>query len=50
MKKGVETAEPKLAIRDPYIFEFLGLRAQDAVAESDLEAALVENLREGANR
>lgn len=26
VKKGVETAEPKLAIRDPYIFEFLGLR------------------------
>ena len=24
VKKGVETAEPKLAIRDPYIFEFLG--------------------------
>ena len=46
VKKGVETAEPKLAIRDPYIFEFLGLRAQDAVVESDLEAALVENLRE----
>ena len=46
VKKGVEKAEPKLAIRDPYIFEFLGLRAKDAVAESDLEAALVENLRE----
>ena len=46
VKKGVETAEPRLAIRDPYIFEFLGLRAKDAVAESDLEAALVENLRE----
>jgi predicted nuclease of restriction endonuclease-like (RecB) superfamily len=46
VKKGVETAEPKLAIRDPYIFEFLGLRAKDAVSESDLEAALVENLRE----
>lgn len=46
VKKGVETAEPQLAIRDPYIFEFLGLRAQDAMAESELEAALVENLRE----
>jgi predicted nuclease of restriction endonuclease-like (RecB) superfamily len=44
--KGVQTAEPKLAIRDPYIFEFLGLRAKDAMTESDLEAALVENLRE----
>lgn len=46
VKAGVETAEPKLAIRNPYIFEFLGLRAKDAVAESDLEAALVENLRD----
>jgi len=44
--KGIEAAEPQLAIRDPYIFEFLGLRAKDAVDESDLEAALVENLRE----
>ena len=46
VRKGVETAEPALAIRDPYIFEFLGLRARDAMAESDLEAALVEHLRE----
>lgn len=45
-QKGVETIEPKLTIRDPYIFEFLGLRAKDAMAESDLEAALLENLRE----
>ncbi len=44
--KGVETTEPKLAIRDPYIFEFLGLRAKDAMTESNLEAALLENLRE----
>ena len=46
VQKGVETNEPKLDIRDPYVFEFLGLRAKDAMAESDLEAALVENLRE----
>jgi predicted nuclease of restriction endonuclease-like (RecB) superfamily len=46
VQQGVETAEPKLAIRDPYIFEFLGLRAKDAMTETDLEAALVENLRE----
>jgi len=46
VQQGIETAEPKLAIRDPYIFEFLGLRAKDAVAETDLEAALVEHLRE----
>jgi len=41
-----ETAEPGLAIRDPYIFEFLGLRAKDAVAQTAMEAALVENLRD----
>ena len=46
VKAGAETAEPRLAIRDPYIFEFLGLRAKDAVAETDLEAALIENLRD----
>ncbi|MGD0236199.1 MAG: PDDEXK nuclease domain-containing protein [Syntrophorhabdales bacterium] len=46
VQQGVEIAAPKLAIRDPYIFEFLGLRAKDAVTETDLEAALVENLRD----
>jgi len=30
IKAGVEEAEPRLAIRDPYIFEFLGLRSKDA--------------------
>ena len=46
VKAGSEPAEPKLAIRDPYVFEFLGLNPQDAVQESDLEAALVANLRD----
>jgi predicted nuclease of restriction endonuclease-like (RecB) superfamily len=46
VKAEAEKAEPKLTIRDPYIFEFLGLKAQDAVEESDLEAALVTHLRE----
>lgn len=41
-----EQAEPKLAIRDPYVFEFLGLRPQDAVSESDLEAALLDRLQD----
>jgi predicted nuclease of restriction endonuclease-like (RecB) superfamily len=45
VQKGAETTEPKLTIRDPYIFEFLGLRAKDAMTESELEAALLENLR-----
>lgn len=41
-----EKAEPKLAIRDPYVFEFLGLQAKDIVSESDLEAALLDNLHD----
>jgi len=41
-----DTAEPRLSIRDPYIFEFLGLKPQEAVAESDLEQALLENLQD----
>ena len=41
-----EKAEPKLAIRDPYIFEFLGLKASEVVTESILEEALLDNLRE----
>lgn len=47
VQKGVETAEPKLAIRDPYIFEFLGLRAKDAMTESELEAALAKSKGSG---
>ncbi len=41
-----EQAEPKLAIRDPYVFEFLGLRPEEAVSESDLEDALLDKLQE----
>ena len=41
-----EKAEQNLAIRDPYIFEFLGLKASEAVSESNLEAALLDNLHE----
>lgn len=41
-----EQAEPRLAIRDPYIFEFLGLKSSEAVAESDLEQAMLANLQE----
>jgi predicted nuclease of restriction endonuclease-like (RecB) superfamily len=41
-----EKADPKLAIRDPYLFEFLGLKASEAVSESNLEAVLLDNLHE----
>ncbi|MDT8389644.1 MAG: PDDEXK nuclease domain-containing protein [Lentisphaeria bacterium] len=46
IKDQASCAAPELEIRDPYVFEFLGLRAKDAVTESNLEAGLIENLRE----
>jgi len=41
-----EQVEPELAIRDPYVFEFLGLKPKEAVAESDLEEALLDHLQD----
>jgi predicted nuclease of restriction endonuclease-like (RecB) superfamily len=32
-----DTLQPAHVIRDPYVFEFLGLRSRDVMAESDLE-------------
>jgi len=41
-----ETATPESAIRDPYVFEFLGLRSRDVLHEGDLEQALLDRLQE----
>lgn len=41
-----ETLQPAQVIRDPYVFEFLGLRAKEAMGESDLEDALLDRLQE----
>jgi len=41
-----EKTEARLAIRDPYIFEFLGLTAKEVLAESDIENALLNKLQE----
>jgi predicted nuclease of restriction endonuclease-like (RecB) superfamily len=46
VKAGAETFEPRLAVRDPYIFEFLGLRSREVMGESDLEDALLDRLQE----
>ena len=35
----------ELTIRDPFTFEFLGLEAKEAVLESELEQALMDNLQ-----
>jgi len=41
-----QQAEPTLAIRDPYIFEFLGLRPAEVMSESRLEDQLLDKLQE----
>lgn len=42
--KGNEIAEPSDIIRDPYVFEFLGLPEDKPLLESDLERALVQQI------
>jgi predicted nuclease of restriction endonuclease-like (RecB) superfamily len=43
-QKSAEKDEPKLAIRDPYVFEFLGLRPKEVMSESHLEDQLIDKL------
>lgn len=42
--KGNEVAKPADLIRDPYVFEFLGIPEQKPLMESDLEKALVQHI------
>ena len=41
-----EIHNPGLFIRDPYVFEFLGLRADDALSESTVEDYLLDKLQD----
>jgi predicted nuclease of restriction endonuclease-like (RecB) superfamily len=41
-----ETNTPSLAIRQPFTFEFLGLKAKDVITEEDLEDALISHLQD----
>ena len=43
-EKGIEMAQPADMIKDPYVFEFLGLPENKLFMESDLEKALVEQI------
>jgi len=45
-QRGAEQAGPRLPIRDPYVFEFLGIKPREAMSESDLEDALLDKLQE----
>lgn len=42
--KGNEISKPQDMIRDPYVFEFLGIPENKPVMESDLEKALVQQI------
>ena len=44
--QSAEANEPALAVRDPYVFEFLGLKPHEVVSESNLEAQLIEKLQD----
>ncbi|MFA7013744.1 MAG: PDDEXK nuclease domain-containing protein [Desulfobacterales bacterium] len=45
-QESAETAEPRLAIRDPYVFEFLGLKPREVMSESHLEDQLLDKLQD----
>ncbi len=44
--QAAEQVVPQLTIRDPYIFEFLGLRPKEVMGESHLEDQLIDKLEE----
>jgi len=44
--KKAEVSSPALAIRDPYVFEFLGLKSKEVMSESSLEDALLDKLQD----
>ncbi|MCK5342157.1 MAG: DUF1016 family protein [Candidatus Heimdallarchaeota archaeon] len=44
--QNAEQSDSSLAIRDPYVFEFLGLKAKEVMGESHLEDALLDKIQE----
>ena len=44
-RRGADKAPSRLAIRDPYIFEFLGLTPRNVMGESHLEDQLLDKLQ-----
>ncbi len=45
-QRGAEVFEPRLTVRDPYVFEFLGLAAKEVMTESHLEDQLLDKLQD----
>jgi predicted nuclease of restriction endonuclease-like (RecB) superfamily len=46
VRLNAETTSPVLAIRDPYVFEFLGLKPCEVMGESELEDALLDKVQD----
>ncbi|GMQ31645.1 PDDEXK nuclease domain-containing protein [Algoriphagus confluentis] len=44
-QKGAELQQAKDLIKDPYVFEFLGLKSQTNYTEGELETELIKNLQ-----
>ena len=42
----VEKDKPEFAVRDPYVFEFLGIKSKEVMGESHLEDALLDRLQD----
>ncbi len=45
-QRGIEHTKPEDVIKDPYVFEFLGIPEDKPMLESDLEAALVRQIED----
>jgi predicted nuclease of restriction endonuclease-like (RecB) superfamily len=46
VSKKAEADKPEFTVRDPYVFEFLGLKSRDVMGESHLEDALLDRLQD----
>lgn len=46
LQKSTESNSTALMVRDPYIFEFLGLKSEEVMYESNLEQALLDKIQE----
>jgi predicted nuclease of restriction endonuclease-like (RecB) superfamily len=46
IRSGADAVEPKLAVRAPYIFEFLGIKSREVMGESILEDSLLDRLQD----
>jgi predicted nuclease of restriction endonuclease-like (RecB) superfamily len=46
VQQNIDQESSALTIRDPYVFEFLGIKPQEIMYESDLEDAILNNLQE----